>query len=975
MSLTLLLNDPNSYLMVFLKEHLPYTDIIKDRWDKEAMPYGIATTSDIEWETIETAFRYRFNYLFELKRPISSAAKRATEVLDRYFISWSGWYVNGGKPYNMFFDDMTNFLQLNDPRGNLLGKEEEETLIRYCYLLRVYEQIYNSKSQLFTENPTHVLFKELILKHQITSEAQLGIAPKEDIEVLLELSKGARESFEKYFDRPVTINPPFSGSKDLDDADIDLIIGNCLIDVIVNKNSFSDEMIYRLICHALLDYSDEYKIEEVAFYSAYTPKLLSFKLSQLITDMSQGQETLETIRNKFKDLISSNRSPTRTELFMLFASAENLSLHYSVANNPKVPDEIITYLSKHKETELRCAIARNPAAPLEVLIQLAGDKNMHVRDELAENPFVPPEALTRLAKDKSKYVLQKVAYHYPIPSEVIRSLPFDKKHFVALAVASNPSTPPDVLTHLSQHEDLYVRSRVAKNPSTPLEIVMRLMHDENSWVYGGAISNPSLPTEVLIKLSQREHHRLFHLRARQNGIWEVVRDPSQSGGNPFIRPAVASNPSTPPDILTRFANDEDSSVRYRVARNPSTPPEALTHLANDEDEEVRQMIAKNLLTPPEALTHLANDESRNVRTWVAGNPSAPPEALTHLANDEDERVRSKVASNPFTPPEVLTHLANDEDRRVRIVIVFNPSIPPEVLTHLANDEEISVRSRIAYNPSIPPEVLTHLANDEEVSVRRSLVSNPSVSQELLIYLSKDLELMSRDKDTVVVTEMEKVKPDTEDLSKKDESKQMPMSKESFDELIKICNQYRQAGWFKQYKELSDEQLASTLNSLYKAEFARDLTEDNGEPIDLRVIFLDKKKTWFDDIEADVCEGEDVYVEWLNTLADLTENVFLPENITEDWESEEVIVSFTYKDKKYKIKLLDCMDYLDPMLIKGVNSVLGKQGIDSRFWFVDNGGQSALVTWASMQEREALQASRPIRLDAKAPKWWLEVREQ
>ena len=70
-----------------------------------------------------------------------------------------------------------------------------------------------------------------------------------------------------------------------------------------------------------------------------------------------------------------------------------------------------------------------------------------------------------------------------------------------------------------------------------------------------------------------------------------------------------------------------------------------------------------------------------------------------------------------------------------------------------------------------------------------------------------------------------------------------------------------------------------------------------------------------------------------------------------------------------------MDYLDPMLIKGVNSVLGKQGIDSRFWFVDNGGQSALVTWASMQEREALQASRPIRLDAKAPKWWLEVREQ
>ena len=41
----------------------------------------------------------------------------------------------------------------------------------------------------------------------------------------------------------------------------------------------------------------------------------------------------------------------------------------------------------------------------------------------------------------------------------------------------------------------------------------------------------------------------------------------------------AADPSTPPEVLTALARDDDPFVRWAVVRNPSTPPEVLAALA------------------------------------------------------------------------------------------------------------------------------------------------------------------------------------------------------------------------------------------------------------------------------------------------------------------------------------------------------------------------------------------------------------
>jgi hypothetical protein len=48
-----------------------------------------------------------------------------------------------------------------------------------------------------------------------------------------------------------------------------------------------------------------------------------------------------------------------------------------------------------------------------------------------------------------------------------------------------------------------------------------------------------------------------------------------------VRMGVAGNPSAPPHLLARLAQDDDAWVRYYVAENPNTPEEWKSKLVND----------------------------------------------------------------------------------------------------------------------------------------------------------------------------------------------------------------------------------------------------------------------------------------------------------------------------------------------------------------------------------------------------------
>lgn len=95
-----------------------------------------------------------------------------------------------------------------------------------------------------------------------------------------------------------------------------------------------------------------------------------------------------------------------------------------------------------------------------------------------------------------------------------------------------------------------------------------------------------------------------------------------------------------PVLTLRDKLDEmDSSARLQLATNRSTPGDILCILATDPSEQVRLAVAKNPATPHHVVARLAKDESQTVRLGLAADSHCPVELLQVLADDADERVR------------------------------------------------------------------------------------------------------------------------------------------------------------------------------------------------------------------------------------------------------------------------------------------------------------------------------------------------
>ncbi len=117
------------------------------------------------------------------------------------------------------------------------------------------------------------------------------------------------------------------------------------------------------------------------------------------------------------------------------------------------------------------------------------------------------------------------------------------------------------------------------------------------------------------------------------------------------------------ELLVELSEVEDMGSRWAVAKNPHTPVEVLTKLAKDEVNLVRALVATNPNTPSSVLQTLFGDE-KIVRDGLSGNPNTPTKILKTLADDSDKMVRMRVAENPATPTELLERLMKDADPNV-----------------------------------------------------------------------------------------------------------------------------------------------------------------------------------------------------------------------------------------------------------------------------------------------------------------------
>jgi hypothetical protein len=109
-----------------------------------------------------------------------------------------------------------------------------------------------------------------------------------------------------------------------------------------------------------------------------------------------------------------------------------------------------------------------------------------------------------------------------------------------------------------------------------------------------------------------------------------------------IRRIIASNPNTPPGVLSYLAKIADSEILVRVAENPRTPLYTLERLARSPVADVRAAVADNLNVSPDILTILVADSDDDVRYHLADNPHMPEELLVALTEDSNPYVRYRA---------------------------------------------------------------------------------------------------------------------------------------------------------------------------------------------------------------------------------------------------------------------------------------------------------------------------------------------
>jgi len=193
-------------------------------------------------------------------------------------------------------------------------------------------------------------------------------------------------------------------------------------------------------------------------------------------------------------------------------------------------------------------------------------------------------------------------------------------------------------------------------------------------------------------------------------------------------------------------------------------------------------------------------------------------------------------------------------------------------------------------------------------------------------------------------------------------------------VVEAVTAFQRAGWFQAEKQRSVTSLAAALTATYRMMWGWEVDERlrQIDEIDKRLIILDGKRTIFLDSDAGVTPGYMVYRAVLSVLAKLSGGAYVILRSKEDWEASpgHVEVSFLLNGDRHSFSLLDTGRWLNPAVVTELNGLLPAQG--PRYWFIDTGGQMGAITRATKDERQVLEALRPISLSAEPPDWWQEL---
>lgn len=195
--------------------------------------------------------------------------------------------------------------------------------------------------------------------------------------------------------------------------------------------------------------------------------------------------------------------------------------------------------------------------------------------------------------------------------------------------------------------------------------------------------------------------------------------------------------------------------------------------------------------------------------------------------------------------------------------------------------------------------------------------------------------------------------------KKNTNKVEKISKEKVIENISIL---RKCGFFKSYEKLNDSEIFEKIHLDRKVEYSKIFEKeyDPGMELDeFELACIDKTKVIYIDLEADVCKENKVYTEVIKAFSVLTNNVFNPKKIKENWigETGPIEIEFELENIKTKFNPKYNDDWLDEIVFKVCEDKIKEKNIrlvdclgDSEYGF----GQSISIMRLTKNEQNILQ---------------------
>jgi len=339
------------------------------------------------------------------------------------------------------------------------------------------------------------------------------------------------------------------------------------------------------------------------------------------------------------------------------------------ASNPDTPPERLnrmTRISPH----VALAVAANPASPTATLDRLAESGRRSVRAAVAANPNASFHALSRCITCNPIGFLNNPALAFMLLEQP--NLLGELSSSSQAAIVTHPDCPRSILDPI-------------------IELTLR---DRDSRRGGLLLSRADLTREQARKLAESmplpfRAASAPHVSSSPKSVADPFRGCIPSSGRvggvmaapstlkmlshgrpldprmlrailavaaPEVRRAIASNPSTPPDVLAELEADSNVHVVVALHANTSTPQSTRHRIAV---QATRMRLLFSGESTPSHLAELAGHPRLEVRIAVALHPQAPSLACQALAGSRSLVLRRLAAAHPNTPEVSLLRLIED----------------------------------------------------------------------------------------------------------------------------------------------------------------------------------------------------------------------------------------------------------------------------------------------------------------------------